>query len=391
MSLIPPRSAWTVGLGTTLAFGNWGALPWIIGAVVEGAGFRADAAAFLGTVELTVMGLSMLVIAPLIPRLSRAKLAAVTLPIAVGAQFVSAYTSDYYTMMAVRALSGAAFGAIFSVATAEGADAKEPDRAFAAASVIVMICGILKSPLMGYSKQLFGYKGVFLALGGYYALVGAPLLLLLFAAPPRTSRSQPARPAGAAAGFPLLASVGVLMVMGAYSLATGGVYAFIERVATHAGLTASALGRGFAVTALIATLGGTAAARLGLKWGRPIPTLGSLVVLGALSVFVMSVSSIPAFWAGYIPWAIVYWFSYAYIMGLSVLVDPLGRLATVTSAVLILTGAAGAALAGVLTQHRGLPSFGLAAGGICVLGAVAAGLVLRNRPEPVGTAVASVP
>src|SRR5512135_810955 len=70
MRFFPPRSAWTTGLGTTLAFGNWGALPWVIGALVEGAGFKPDAASFLGTVELSLMGSVMLILAPKMPRLN---------------------------------------------------------------------------------------------------------------------------------------------------------------------------------------------------------------------------------------------------------------------------------------------------------------------------------
>lgn len=376
MRWVPPRSAWTVGLGTTLAFGGWGALPWIIGAIVEGVGFRNDAAAFLGTVELTLMGLCMLVIAPRVPRMNRARAIAFALPVMVAAQITSAFLHSYSAFLVVRALSGIAFGLVLAVATAEGADNPEPDRAFAAAAVIAMCFGIIKTPLLGYAKELFGYRGLFLALAFYYLLVGVPFFAFLMVAPKAQSRALTPAPK---APISVFAVVGVLIVMAMYSVATGGVYAFVERVANHVGISASGLGRGFSATSLVATLGGAAAGRLGLRWGRGIPTLGGFIVLGLLSIWLMSTATPWGFWLCYVPWAVAYWFAYPYIMGLSVLVDPLGRLATVTSAVLILTGAVGASLAGIFTQHAGLSSFGWAACVLCFLGALAAGLVIRKK------------
>ena len=378
MRFLPPRSAWTTGLGTTLAFGNWGALPWVIGALVEGAGFKPDAAAFLGTVELSLMGGVMLILAPMMPRLNRMHLVAVALPVVVLAQLVTAYLHAYYLMMAVRGLSGVAFGVLFAVATAEGADTAEPESTFAMSTVITMGCGIFKSLLLGFAKQHYGYQGIFIALTGYYSVVGLPLLLLLIGAPPRPAALalQPVRVVP-----PLTLVIGVLTVMSMFSISTSGVYAFVERVADHVGISATTLGRGFAVSALIGTLGGVAASRLGLKLGRIVPTMGSFVLLGLLSWQVMHSGSNVAFFAAYPCWVIMHWFCYSYVMGLSVLVDPLGRLATITSATYILTGAAGAGVAGLFTRYAGLSSFGWGALGICVVGALASWAVLALQRQ----------
>lgn len=381
-----PRTAWTTGLGTTLAFGNWGALPWVIGALVEGAGFKPDAAAFLGTVELSLMGGVMLILAPMMPRLSRVHLVAAALPVVVVAQLITAYLHAYYLMMLVRGVSGIAFGVLFAVATAEGSDTKEPESTFAMSTVIAMVCGIFKSLLLGFAKQHYGYQGIFLALTVYYTVVGLPLLLLLIGAS-RLPAVHRARQAGIAP--PLLLAIGVLTVMSMFAIATNGVYAFIERVADHVGISATALGRGFAVAGLIGTLGGIAASRLGLKLGRALPTLGSFLLLGALSWQVMHSGSSVAFFAIYPCWVIMHWFCYSYVMGLSVLVDPLGRLATVTSATYILTAAAGAGVAGLFTRYAGLSSFGWGALALCVVGALASwGVLAMQRQSQARTGLA---
>ena len=359
-----------------MAFGNWGALPWMIGSLVEGAGFAPDRAAFLGAFELTLMGTVMLAMAPRVPRMNRARLVGFALPLILAAQIASAFVTNYYFLLMVRGISGAAFGAIFSVGTAEGADAEEPDRVFAFATVLAMCCGMVKSPMLGYAKELFGYRGVFLSLSVYYMLIGLPLYILLMRGSGEAAAAR-ARPATSAPAPRMLPAIGVLLVMSAFSIATGGVYAFVERVANGVGISASALGRGFAVAALIGTLGGTAAGRLGLRVGRMAPTIGGMVLLGVLCYFVMSAPTRSAFWVSYALWVIVHWFSYSYIMGLSVMVDAPGRIATLTSATYILTGAAGATFAGLLTRYAGLSSYGWAALAACLTGAAIAGWVLR--------------
>lgn len=369
----------------TLAFGNWGALPWMIGSLVEGAGFAPDRAAFLGSMELTLMGTVMLAMAPMVPRMNRAWLVGLALPLILAAQIASAFVINYYYLLIIRSISGAAFGAIFSVGTAEGADDEEPDRAFAFATVIAMCCGMVKSPMLGYAKELYGYRGIFLSLSVYYAVVGTPLLLLLLGGSRRAALKPPRQLSGAQAPH-LLSTICVLLVMSAFSIATGGVYAFVERVATSVGISASALGKGFAVSALIGTMGGTAAGRLGLKFGRVIPTVGGMALLGVMSWFVMETPTRAAFWVAYPLWVVVHWFAYSYVMGLSVMVDAQGRIATLTSAIYILTGAAGAAFAGLLTRYFGLASYGWAALGACLIGAMTAWWVLRLAAQPKGLA-----
>ena len=68
-------------------------------------------------------------------------------------------------------------------------------------------------------------------------------------------------------------------------------------------------------------------------------------------------------------------------MGLSVRMDPLGRLATITSAAYILTGAAGAGVVGHFTRYAGLSSFGLGALGICAFGTLASWAVLALQHQ----------
>src|SRR5271155_160572 len=140
---------------------------------------------------------------------------------------------------------------------------------------------------------------------------------------------------------------------------------------------------------IVGILGGVAASRIGLKLGRALPTLGSFLMLGMLSWQLMHSPNEAAFLATYPCWVILHWFCYSYVMGLSVLVDPLGRLATVVSATYILTSAAGAGIAGLFTRYGGLSSFGWGALGICALGAGLSALVLRGYGKLGGPVAAS--
>ena len=167
-----------------------------------------------------------------------------------------------------------------------------------------------------------------------------------------------------------------------FSLSTSGVYAFIERVADHVGINAATLGRCFAMAGVVGTLGGVAASRVGLKFGRPLPTAGSFLLLGVLSFAVMHSPQPMTFFILYPCWVIVHWFCYSYVMGLSVLVDAAGRLATLTSATYILAGAAGAGLAGLITGIGGVAAYGVVALGICVVGAIVSyGVLLLHKAK----------
>jgi len=374
--LIAQRSAWTTGLGTTLAFGNWGALPWMIGAWIEGAGFTAEQAGFLAATELTVMSISMFALAPIIPRIDRRGLVLMALPVILAAQVASAYIYEYRLLLVLRVLSGMAFGAIFSTGTAEGAESREPDRAFAFATIVAMCCGVLKTPMLGYAKELFGLRGVFLSLTVYYLAIGTPLIVLLWLGVPGRRAGMVRSESRPLAPLRWGPTIGMLLVMAGFSIATGGVFAFVERVAHSIGISSSLLGRGFSGAALIGTLGGLSAERLGIKLGRALPTLAGMGALGLLSWCVMNSSHQANFWLSYVVWVVIHWFTYAYIMGLSAMVDSSGRIATLTSSTYILTGAAGAALAGVFTQRFGVASYGWMAFATCLFAAtVAAGML----------------
>ena len=109
--------------------------------------------------------------------------------------------------------------------------------------------------------------------------------------------------------------------------------------------------------------------------------MGSFLRLGLLSWQVMHSGSNVAFFAAYPCWVIMHWFCYSYVMGLSRAGGSAGASGDHTSATYILTGAAGAGVAGLYTRYAGLSSFGWGALGICASGALASCAVLALQRQ----------
>ena len=58
-------------------------------------------------------------------------------------------------------MSGAAFGLVYSLASAIGAGAEVPQRTYGAAGTIALLLGVLINPMLGYGMQTYSVAGVF--------------------------------------------------------------------------------------------------------------------------------------------------------------------------------------------------------------------------------------
>ncbi len=372
MRLIASRGAWIVALATTLGSADWGAMQWIVGALIDGGHFSSARAGLLGTIELTAMGLTLVAIAPVIGRAPLRTISIVGLVIAVAAQGVSMLLAEFAALAAARAVSGVAFGLLFSVAGRAGAAFPQPARAFAAAGVVSLLFGASKELLLGYAKQHFGYPGVFGALIVYYSVSAVPLVVLL------AKDAQPTAPKALSLDrIGLGTALPILTVMALFALATGGIFAFIQQVATRVGLDGSRLAQGLAVITILGTVGAVLAERVGARGTRPATAAAGLVAVGVSCLLVMLSPTRTAYWAAMLFWVIAYWFCYPLLFGMAATLDRQGRLATALAAVMILASAAGTGISGALTSYFGPESFGVVA-----LGAsLAAAMLMLLAPQ----------
>ena len=390
------RVTWIVGITTTLGMASQSAVSWIVDALIRSAGMSVQDASLMATVELVVMGATMLLLAPVIHRLPHKALVLGGVVGALAAQGLSSAVHGVLPMGLFRGVSGIAFGAIYAVAAVSGAAADSPERAYATGSSINMVLGMALNPPLGFGDEHGGYVGVFGALGAYCLLLALPLVFIRFpqARGPAAPQGQPQQPAGAASRRHRMLPVGVLLVMGLFALATNGIYVFFVSIADGVGLRGTALGTELilvsAGSALGIALAGPAGQWIGQRFRglngawRGTPIFLSMIAMGVGCAALIDSPSADMFLAIFTLWCIIYWIAYTFILGLAVAVDSRGRLAAAAGAVLVLLNGLGSAVGGYFEAHFGGHVFGLAALLACSVGGIA-GLWLERSLKRGGT------
>ena len=370
----PDKISWIVGFGTTLALASQSIPFWIVGAL-KSVGYDDQQASLMVTAELFSMGLTMMVISPIIYRFPFKPSILVAVTLALTAQVLAMTTDDVIVMAATRVCSGASFGVLFSMATAAGSSARHPEKTYAAAGGLLLIIGTLLNPLVGTLFAHYGRPGVFVGLCIYCLLNAVPLLLipaghLLRRAPPDTETSE-------ASAVPFAGVLGSFSLMFLMAVSMNGVFTFLGQIAERSGLHSAALGTGLALVSLLSALGGVLANRLGTRWGHSIPLIAGFLVLGIDLYWLTLTPSAAMFWMFTTVAVGSYWFLWPYIFGLAVMIDAKGRVASATGSAKIIAGGLGSAIAGYIVSHRGIVAYGQTALAICVLAALLVPMIVR--------------
>lgn len=389
-SFLPDRRTLVVGFGITLGNTAQSAIPWISGSLVESAHLDIQQASLMITAEVFTMGIVMLCASAFVHRMpKKAVLIAATL-LAIAAQVASIYTTELGMLAVVRAVSGAAFGLVYSLASAIGAGAESPQRTYGAAGTIALLLGVLINPMLGYGMQNYGAAGVFTGIVILSVVLAVPLFLISFK-PFQAAPADPvvAKPVEPAERLDMLAAAGVVLIMALMSASVSGLYVFLERIAHSVGLQGTALGAGMSVVSLIGASGGVIAIYVSKRVGNVLPLLIGLPLVGLIILGLTTVKAQPQFWALFSALCLMFWFLYPFIFGLAARIDLKGRVASATGSGKILLASAGTASAGFLGANYGMQSYGYAAIATCILSAVVAAWVSARVGGPRATDVAA--
>jgi predicted MFS family arabinose efflux permease len=377
--------------------------PWITGGLVDTGQFDLQRASLMVTIEQLTMGTALVVLAGTVHRLPRLPLLFAGVAFVIVTQLSSYLFGGFAAMVVSRMFSGAGFAMIYSLSTALGASTQDPDRTFAWSQGLQQVAAFALNPLLGFGAELPGHRGVFAAMAGYCLFLGIPLLILTmdrnsapntrrlgvapasFAAPAVTSPSPAAKsPAFSTEAIALHTQstafkkvFGVLALATLYSLATGAVWNFMERVAVSVGIGGTKLGTGLMGASLIAMLGSVLATRLGTTFGRVAPLSGGLLALVPATVWFMIPPSPWQFWMSVSLWALLVTFVTPYVFGLAAASDDTGRVVAATGSIYIIVSAAGAYVGACLVEHLGFRNFSFIAAFMLLVTAFVAALVAR--------------
>lgn len=235
---------------------------------------------------------------------------------------LSALQTDATTLAALRFLAGLlGQGTAFAIAIGIINSFGNPDRIFGfsiAAQVALGVVMLLVLPTLGES---FGLRGVLWPLAALAAVV-LPMLRWIPSQSPHQAGAGAAPPPGAT-GLAWIA----LIVLLAWCVGLGAMWAFLLSIGQAGGLAATTAGQAMAISTAVAIAGALAASALAGRGGRLLPvSVALLVQIGAI-LLLQGEMGFLRFAASCALFQIFWNFTGPYLMGMVAANDPTGRIA----------------------------------------------------------------
>jgi predicted MFS family arabinose efflux permease len=184
-----------------------------------------------------------------------------------------------------------------------------------------------------------GHRGAFAVMA---LLVIACLPLLAWMPRGTAARIEGARLPVRGRALPVLAA-GLILTAG-----EGAMWAFLERIGVHVGVSPSSIGALLGAVTLLGLLGSAAAAWLGTRLGRRLPIAAGIGCQAASCWMIAHADAAPAYVLGCIGYGVSFFFVQPYLLGTAAVVDPGGRVAAGYAGVVLVGGAIGPATGGAL-------------------------------------------
>ncbi len=367
-------------------FAGFEALPFVVGALVDGLGLDAAQAGLVGSLEIGGMAASALLLAPRVSHWSLRSLSLCCCGGAAAAHALSALAGDFAALAGLRLLAGAFEGGIVAAANALIATSVDPDRLAARAELLMGLGAAALLLALPRVVALGAQRGAFAAM----ALVSLAALPLLACVPHAPAAAAPGPP-GALGGRGALSILGCGFLLAA---GEGAIWAFVERIGLHAGVAAASLGALLAASTLIGLLGAGLAVALGTRFGRRLPLLAGITTQ-ALACWLLAHAARPGpYVAGVLGYALSFFFVQPYLIGTAAVFDPRGRVAAAYAGAVLLGAGLGPAVGGLWVGWASYPALGwqLAAASVAAMLAIhPVATVLDRRPKPTAPATVADP
>lgn len=360
-------------IASMVAMSNLGALtmlmtPAFIAGYLSSGRLSNTEASTLTSVELAGMTVAVILSSLVIARGDRRVCLAVGLLIAALGHLASILVVSYPVLVIVRTLAGVGVGKAYTVAVAALSATRLPDRNFGIAITSNQLSVTLLLALLSWIGLDQGYRVVIGVVLAFTLLMGLGIGWFPRAAPVHAA-AVPAR--GTQASSSILPGVLGLVGMFLFLVAVGQVWPIVGPIAQSHGIGAAAVGSALAIAGLAGIGAGLLVSLIGSRFGRLVPLIVGTVGLACAMLtlliasdgqsLVTSTSLIMFFWI----------FSIPYYMGSQSALDPSGRLAVLSSAMMPFGLAAGQALASSMTP-------GIAYSSTIISSAITFGLALAT-------------
>lgn len=270
----------------------------------------------------------------------------------IAANLASAWSNDYGTLMALRALSALGGGTLMVVCIASAAGSPQSDRVYGLWVCGQLILGAIGLWLLPSLFASFGLQALYLSLA---------LLMLLclplagaFPSHPVAAPAQQRERSTAPKWLP--GCLGLLAVLLFY-IGLSAVWTFIGSIASAADIDPASSGRILSIATLLGIAGSMCATLIGPRWPRNALLVLGYVVMASAVCLLLGAPQVARFAAAALLFKYTWTFVLPFILACLADLDQQGRLMNSTNLVIGGGLALGPALAGpVLESSLGMPA-----------------------------------
>lgn len=362
-----PRFSWqflafvfAVAVGNAVAHLCTSAMPLQVGALIDGFGLSATAAGVFGFFQVGSLALGMILFAPLSHRyrpftvcITGLLLAAVT----NGALYFAVANLPLLCLLGLA--SGVGYCLMLSATVGAPAASAQADKVYAASSSGGLLLLVALLSLLPLTNMYFGVRGIFIGIA-ILLLCSIPLLWGFRYIEAGAKIDVPQR-----GGRSLRDGIALLVIWVLFSLGSGAMWSFSERIGHALNLSGPTIGVILSTAVFSSLIGSGLAAFASDRIGRAT-AIGIGLVGGGAACLMLALAG--GLWV-YAAAACLYWifsiFFYVLMLGTAAAIDPTGRLATLGTGCERLAFAFGAPIGGMFVDFGSFLWIGLLAVGTC--------------------------
>lgn len=243
------------------------------------------------------------------------------------AHILSGFCSQLTPLLVVRFFAGVFGGSMMALGNTVLSDSTNPERKTAIFNIVQQGACSIAFLTIPVASAAFGFPGAFGFLAAFVLpAVGLSWLLPTAGRWPRPlsphEAGEAAGPTGGAGAMIVIATLPVFM----FFLAFGASWTYIERIGVTAGFTHAEVAKGLSIATVGGMAGAVAAWTLGVRQGRVLPLLVTLVFqLIALCLLVFFLRSFWAYAAALAIYGFFVNFATSYQIGIALQADRTGR------------------------------------------------------------------
>ena len=325
-----------VGGISLLVIGNSPAtlLPFTVGTLEEGFNLSKQSIGLVVSIELIAMAISAIFFGSFVSKLNLKKSALFGCLLVVVGYFLCSLTDSIEFLRIIRGVSGIGSGLLIACGHNVLSASVNPERSYAAFILVTSLCGALFVWIAGIAAEEGGYSLMFMIFG-FITLLLAPLLFFAKKQTLLIEELDVNNSVSVTSPIVILMTLGLLF----FSLPSGGMWAFNERLGVEIGLLQSVIGKILSFSLLVGLLAPILVWFVGDRFGRKKPILVCLVLILFSFIYMLTSMHSIAYITGNLIWNFTYTVTVIFVLAAAAHLSPDGKLASWMNATALISQA----------------------------------------------------